>query len=302
LPDSKLMSNGVVTNEFPFIRRVDRSIGNHTKVSTGVFLRENYMIIPAHIVDRTKTDCGVKIDGISPVICRVHPKYNPRDTSENGAMHDFAVLYFPWNSGPRFPYKPSEIKLAGFIVNEVEAIGLMVGYGSPVVELPGTKPSTTNGDLSGIGGDLSGIGGDLSGIGGDLSGIGGDLSGVGGDLSGIGGEALLTDGQKRKCTINLNRKRLSEEIQHPEWKDGYVGQDIITVTIFPDSDRSCIPAPGDSGSPIFIGNRLIGFASRIGYKKGQVSEFIISSVTGDSFLNFYKQTFQEYIQLKQNGL
>jgi hypothetical protein len=287
---SEISSNGELTSEYPFVRRIDRRLGNSVRVATGVLLANGFMMVPAHFLDRTRKDCGIIVDGITPAVCRIHPQYDPNDRTDDGAQRDFGFLYFPSRFDGQLAGKPSSVRLGAFNVGQINMDVTLIGFGSPWVdraESTGTSSRETGGDLTGIGGDLTGIGGDLTGIGGNTS------------EAAKNGQA--TDGKKRRCSLKLERELLPEEIGRTN-NSGKVGIGVINIKFELGGARTCIPAPGDSGAPIFDSNRnLVGIASRVGYTGPRLTEATFVSISNRSLLQFMADSMRERTQMARSG-
>jgi len=273
---SEVLSNGQLTTEHDFVRRIERVVGNSRKVATGVFLAPGFMMAPAHFLDRSKSDCGVSVEGIRASICRIHPQYNPNDLTEEGAQRDFGFLYFPSQYNSKFTGKPAHIRLGGFDIGQTRVDTTLYGFDSPWVDL-------------------------VNGVGNSRHETGGDMTGIGGDMIGIDAAAQATDGKKRKCVIKMERELLPEEIGRSAGS-GRVGFQFMTIKFPIDNSGSCVPAPGDSGGPIFNEqNELIGIASRVAYSGPKLSEATFVTITNSSLLEFMKTSRLEHSSMLRSG-
>lgn len=280
---SEVLSNGQLTTEHAFVRRIERAIGDKRKVATGVFLAPGFMMAPAHFLDRSKSDCGVTVEGVRAAVCRIHPGYNPNDLTEDGAQSDFAFLYFPSQYNSKFTGKPDHVRLGGFNIGQTQMDATLYGFGSPWVDRVG------------------GVGDSRRETGGDMTGIGGDMTGIGGDMTGIEANAQATDGKKRKCLIKMERKLLREEMGRSVGS-GKVGFQYMTIKFPIDNSGACVPAPGDSGGPIFNEqNQLIGIASRVAYSGPKLSEATFVTIANNSLLEFMKTSRMEHASLQRSG-
>jgi hypothetical protein len=279
---SNVKSNGQLTSDYLFVRRIERPVDGKVKVATGVLLSTGFMLVPAHFLDRTKPDCGVIVDGMRPSICRIHPRYNPKDLSEEGAAFDFGFLYFSSQYSTRLQGKPNTVRLGAFNIGQTKMDVTLYGFGSPWVDRAGGTGETRRE------------------TGGDMTGIGGDMTGIGGDMTGIDSTSQATDGKKRKCLIRMERALLPEEIGRTDTSNK-VGFATIAVDFPINSSDECVPAPGDSGGPIFNDqNFLIGIASRVAYSGPKLSKATFVSITNQSLLEFMKTCNLEYMSLIQS--